>query len=289
MAPYGKLKSNTLTYDIGSGDTDVNISLIPPSTNPLFNGEVRFADSDASHYCAFKSPATVTTNVVWTLPATDSTGTQFLKSDGSGNLGWASDVSLTLIDEDNMATDSATAVPSQQSVKAYVDAQTLSLIDEDNMATDSATRPPSQQSAKAYTDSVGNAISSVKASLSGAAFTGAVTNTSTFSDSKGNLRNIPKVNQSSSFSLSAADEGKHIYHQGSGSTITVPSGIFSVGSAITIVNGSSGNISIAQGSGLTLYNSGDGTTGTRTLAAKGMATILFPGNAIGFISGGGLS
>lgn len=289
MAPYGKLKSNTLTYDIGSGDTDVNVSLIPPSTNPLFNGEVRFADSDASHYCAFKSPTTVTTNVVWTLPATDSTGTQFLKSDGSGNLGWASDVSLTLIDEDNMATDSATAVPSQQSVKAYVDAQTLSLIDEDNMATDSATRPPSQQSAKAYTDSVGNAIASIKASLSGAAFTGAVTNTSTFSDSKGNLRNIPKVNSSSNYQLSVSDEGKHIYHQGSGSTITVPSGIFSDGSAITIVNGSSGNISIAQGSGFTLYNSGDGTTGTRTLAAKGMATILFPGNSVGFISGGGLS
>jgi hypothetical protein len=58
---------------------------------------------------------------------------------------------LTLIDEDNMATDSATRPPSQQSVKAYVDAQAhLSLIDEDDMASDSATRPPSQQSVKAY-------------------------------------------------------------------------------------------------------------------------------------------
>jgi len=57
-----------------------------------------------------------------------------------------------LIDEDNMASDSATKVPSQQSVKAYVDAGDLSLIDEDNMSTDSATRPPSQQSVKAYVD-----------------------------------------------------------------------------------------------------------------------------------------
>ena len=57
----------------------------------------------------------------------------------------------TLIDEDDMATDSATRPPSQQSVKAYVDAQAhLSLIDEDDMASDSATRPPSQQSVKAY-------------------------------------------------------------------------------------------------------------------------------------------
>ena len=70
---------------------------------------------------------------------------------------------LSLIDEDNFATDSATRPPSQQSVKAYVDGQThLSLIDEDNMATDSATRPPSQQSVKAYVD--GQAHSSVTAS-----------------------------------------------------------------------------------------------------------------------------
>ena len=60
---------------------------------------------------------------------------------------------LSLIDEDNMASDSATRPPSQQSVKAYVDAGDLSLIDEDNMSSDSATRPPSQQSVKAYVDS----------------------------------------------------------------------------------------------------------------------------------------
>jgi hypothetical protein len=36
--------------------------------------------------------------------------------------------------------------------KQYVDGSGLSLIDEDNMATDSATRPPSQQSVKAYVD-----------------------------------------------------------------------------------------------------------------------------------------
>tara|TARA_B100000212_G_scaffold111835_1_gene83235 strand:- start:1758 stop:2597 length:840 start_codon:yes stop_codon:yes gene_type:complete len=279
MAPYGKLKSNTLTYDIGSGDTDVNISLIPPSTNPLFNGEVRFADSDASHYTAFKSPATVTTNVVWTLPATDSTGTQFLKSDGSGNLGWATDVSLTLIDEDNMATDSATAVPSQQSVKAYVDAQTLSLIDEDDMATDSATAVPSQQSVKAYVDS--NA-----ASLSGAAFTGAVTNTSTFSDSKGDVRAIPYHSSNSTITLTAAMAGTVVNAQVS---CTVPANVFSTGDTVTIVNEGAGNCTISQGSGFTLYNSIDGTSGNRTLGPKGICTIWWRTSGYGFITGAGLS
>jgi len=59
---------------------------------------------------------------------------------------------LSLIDEDDMSTNSATRPPSQQSVKAYVDAGDLSLIDEDNMGSNSATRPPSQQSVKAYVD-----------------------------------------------------------------------------------------------------------------------------------------
>ena len=55
-------------------------------------------------------------------------------------------------DEDAMDSNSATHAPSQQSVKAYVDANDLSLIDEDNMSSNSATRPPSQQSVKAYVD-----------------------------------------------------------------------------------------------------------------------------------------
>jgi hypothetical protein len=67
------------------------------------------------------------------------------------------------LDEDTMSSNSATKLATQQSIKAYVDAQShLSLIDEDNFATDSATRPPSQQSVKAYADtkaSTGDATS----------------------------------------------------------------------------------------------------------------------------------
>lgn len=54
-----------------------------------------------------------------------------------------------VIDEDDMASNSATKVPTQQSVKAYVDGK---IIDEDNMASNSATKAPSQQSVKAYVD-----------------------------------------------------------------------------------------------------------------------------------------
>jgi len=74
----------------------------------------------------------------------------------SGDTITLNSAALSLIDEDTLVSNSASRPPSQQSVKAYVDAQThesqLSLIDEDNMATNSATRPPSQQSVKAYVD-----------------------------------------------------------------------------------------------------------------------------------------
>ena len=85
-----------------------------------------------------------------------------------------------MIDEDNMASNSATRPPSQQSVKAYVDAVVpLVLIDEDNMATDSATRPPSQQSTKAYVDAT-TTIANAALPKAGGAMTGAITTNSTF-------------------------------------------------------------------------------------------------------------
>jgi len=49
--------------------------------------ELRFYDTGSSNYVGFEAPA-LTANQIWILPAVDSTGTQYLQSDGSGNLGW---------------------------------------------------------------------------------------------------------------------------------------------------------------------------------------------------------
>ena len=46
---------------------------------------------DRSNYVALKAPATVGSNVTWTLPATDGTANYLLKTDGSGTLSWAAD------------------------------------------------------------------------------------------------------------------------------------------------------------------------------------------------------
>jgi hypothetical protein len=114
---------------------------------------------------------------------------------------------------------------------------------------------------------------------------GNATATGTVSDSKGNLRIVPQNNKTSSYQLVGSDAGKHITTT---AQITVPTG-FNAGEMVTIVNNSGSDITIVQGSGLTLYNAVDATTGNRTLAGRGMATILFIGNTAGHISGAGLS
>jgi len=58
--------------------------------------DLRFADADSSNWVAFQAPATVASNVTWTLPAADSSGSQALTSNGSGTLTWATTGDATL-------------------------------------------------------------------------------------------------------------------------------------------------------------------------------------------------
>ena len=52
--------------------------------------DVRFGDSDSSHYVGFQAPSSISSNLVWTLPNADSSVAGYaLVSDGSGNLSWA--------------------------------------------------------------------------------------------------------------------------------------------------------------------------------------------------------
>ena len=52
--------------------------------------DLRFADSDSSNYVGFQAPATVSSSLTWTLPATDAAVSGYaLVSNGSGVLSWA--------------------------------------------------------------------------------------------------------------------------------------------------------------------------------------------------------
>ena len=106
------------------------------------------------------------------------------------------------------------------------------------------------------------------------------------SDSIGNVRTITQNSQTTSYVLLATDAGKHIY---TNSGVTVPSGVFSIGQAISIVNSSTSNITITQGTSVTMYLAGTSTTGNRTLAQKGIATVLCVASNTFIIVGGGLS
>ena len=109
--------------------------------------------------------------------------------------------------------------------------------------------------------------------------------TGTVSDSKGDVRKIIQNTQGSSYTLVAADAGKHILASG---TVTVPNNIMSAGDAVTIVNNTGSNLTITK-SISTMYNSADGSSANRVLANRGMATILFVSGTVSYISGSGLS
>ena len=70
-------------------------------------GDIRLGDANSSHYVGFKAPATVSSSLVWTLPAADGTANYLLKTDGSGNLAWTADnsgVSLSGSTNNTIAT-----------------------------------------------------------------------------------------------------------------------------------------------------------------------------------------
>jgi hypothetical protein len=81
---------------IASGATVTTIAGLtltsPVATTSLTlndRAELRLADTDSTHYVGFKSPATVSTNRIWTLPSVDGTAGQVLSTDGSATLSWA--------------------------------------------------------------------------------------------------------------------------------------------------------------------------------------------------------
>lgn len=107
-------------------------------------------------------------------------------------------------------------------------------------------------------------------------------------DSKGNLRTIPPRTITGSDTAVIADVGKYIKCTSSAAP-TVPASVFSDGDVYSYINLTGGSITITQGTSLTLTQGGTTNTGNRTLAANGVATILFTSGTAAVISGSGLS
>ena len=113
-----------------------------------------------------------------------------------------------------------------------------------------------------------------------------LTASGTVSDGGGNIRAITSNSKSAAYDLTADDVGELIYTTAG---VTVVQGVFSAGDAVTIYNGTTSDIIITEGSSVTMYLAGSSTTGDRTLAQKGVATVLCVGTDTFTILGGGLS
>ena len=114
-----------------------------------------------------------------------------------------------------------------------------------------------------------------------------ISTSGTLTDGKGNVRSIPKQAETSAYVAVAADAGQCIFISSGG--VTINNSVFSAGDAVSIVNDSGSSQTITQGSGVTLYNTADATTGNRTLAGRGMCTLWFAAASQAYISGSGLT
>jgi hypothetical protein len=107
------------------------------------------------------------------------------------------------------------------------------------------------------------------------------------------FRNTPVNSQSTAYTLVLADAGKTILHPASDNnarTFTIPANssvVYPVGTVITFVN-LINTVTIAITSD-TMYLAGDGATGSRTLAAYGVASAVKVASTTWVISGNGLT
>lgn len=93
------------------------------------------------------------------------------------------------------------------------------------------------------------------------------------------FRNIP---QSLNTTAAASDIGKHLFVS---ATTTVPSGVFVAGNEFLVVNSNSSTLTLTQGAGTTLRLGGTTTTGSRTIAAFGVARVLCTGSETFYVTG----
>lgn len=108
-------------------------------------------------------------------------------------------------------------------------------------------------------------------------------------------RGVPQNSQSTAYTLVAADAGKHILHPSADTTartFTIPANssvAYPVGTVVTFVNQASAGVVTIAITTDTMRLAGAGTTGSRTLAANGIATAIKLTSTEWLISGTGLT
>ena len=263
---YGKIKADTLVYDNSGSDTEVTIASLGGKADlnsPTFTGT-----PTVPGYAPLASPALTGT----------ATGVNLTLS---GNL-TVNGTTTTVATTNTTITDNLIELNSGASSNA----NDSGILIERGSTGDNAIF--------AWDESADKFI--VGTTTGTATSTGDITITAgtlvagTVEDSKGDLRKIPITwHNASTYTLLASDAGKVVSAATNGTNITVPASVFSGGDAVTIMNHTGNVHTITQGSGVTLYNSADASTGNRSLAARGFCTIFFREHNVAYISGAWLS
>ena len=295
---YGKLKVDTLTWDNSGTDTDITIGTLPTSVSPAFTGTLTAVNITLS--------GTLTVNgTTTTVNSTNTTITDNLLELNSGASTNANDSGIII--ERGSTGDNAIFAWDESADKFIVGTTTGTASSTGDITITAGTLVANLEGASSlvqvtaenstaatvYPAFVGNGATAT-GNLDISTDTGFTYNPSTgeltvtkFTDSKGDVRNVPQNTQGSAYTLVAADAGKAIYISTGG--VTINNSVFSAGDAVTIINNSGSDQTITQGSGVTIHNSADAATGNRTLAGRGMATIWFAAADTAYISGAGLS
>jgi len=198
--------------------------------------------------------ANTSSNTTFTLPGTDGSANQFLQTDGSGNLTFASAVTSA-----SLGTGVATflATPSSSNLAAAVTDETGSgsLV--------FATSP------------------TLVTPVLGTPTSGTLSNCTVDGTNPVGFRNVP-ISSNSTNTLVVGDVGK-VLSVTAGQT--VPNSTFAAGDVVVIFNNSSSSITLTM-SITTAYIAGTDTDkNTMTLATRGVATILFISSTVCVVSG----
>lgn len=251
-----------LFYEDGGGVVQViatkdSASGIYPQINITGQGDLRLEDSTGGEYVALQAPATITSSYTLTLPVDDGTNGQVLTTDGNGVLSWST--SSQAYPGAGIAVSTGSAWGTSKTsptgdIVGTTDTQTL---------TNKTLTSPTLTTPVLGTPSSGN-----------------LSNCTADGTNEVGYKNIPQNSQSAAYTLVLGDSGKHILHPSADTTartFTIPANssvAFPIGTAITFINqNGAGTLSIAITSD-TMRLAGAGTTGTRTLAANGVATAL---------------
>lgn len=135
------------------------------------------------------------------------------------------------------------------------------------------------------------AVGGSKFGANGGAITYQPAASSTSSDTEVGWRRVPITTQNTAYAFVQQDRGKCIQKtDATARSYTVNTAIFGQGDEITVVNNNStSNITIVQGTSVTLHLSGTATTGNRTVAPWGKATIYCLGGGVFLVDGPGVT